>query len=579
MPPLIQFDRVTYRHPGSSETTPPALNDITLTINRGEWVALLGANGSGKTTLARHCNALVLPTTGKVLIDGKDTSTVKLLPQIRSQVGMVFQNPEDQMVATLIQEDTAFGPENLGIPSAEIRARVTTSLDTVEMSQHAHRPPHLLSAGQMQRVALAGVLAMQPECIIFDESTAMLDPRGRMEVMDQMRQLHDKGFTVIFITHFMEEAARADRVVVLNNGMLSFDGSPADLFADIPLLTRCGLEQPLTLQIMIAIRKLNPALAHLSDNFEQAVRDVPLFSGEFYVAEPARRSNGAEALISIEHLNHTYLPNTPLAQRALEDVSLTVTAGKAHGFVGATGSGKSTLLQHLNGLYRPQSGTIRVGPYNFSDDALDVKALRRFAGLVFQNPEIYFFEQYVGDEIAYGPKLLYGRDGLKERVKNAMALVGLDFETFKDRITFTLSGGEKRKVALAATLAIQPRLLILDEPTAGLDPVSRHNLHATLKKFKANGIDLILSSHSMGDITQLTQNMTIMSGGCSLRTGNTAALFNDAELINQASLGQPAVVRLASAFRAKGWPVPVSTMSNGQLLAALRKCSGASAHE
>ncbi|MDO9122773.1 MAG: ATP-binding cassette domain-containing protein, partial [Anaerolineaceae bacterium] len=262
-----------------------------------------------------------------------------------------------------------------------------------------------------------------------------------------------------------------------------------------------------------------------------------------------------------------------------EDVSLTVTAGKAHGFVGATGSGKSTLLQHLNGLYRPQSGTIRVGPYNFSDDALDVKALRRFAGLVFQNPEIYFFEQYVGDEIAYGPKLLYGRDGLKERVKNAMALVGLDFETFKDRITFTLSGGEKRKVALAATLAIQPRLLILDEPTAGLDPVSRHNLHATLKKFKANGIDLILSSHSMGDITQLTQNMTIMSGGRSLRTGNTAALFNDADLINQASLGQPAVVRLASAFRAKGWPVPVSTMSNGQLLAALRKCSGASAHE
>lgn len=579
MPPLIQFDRVTYRHPGSTETTPPALNDITLTINRGEWVALLGANGSGKTTLARHCNALVLPTTGKVLVDGKDTSTVKLLPQIRSQVGMVFQNPEDQMVATLIQEDTAFGPENLGIPSAEIRARVTSSLDTVEMSQYAHRPPHLLSAGQMQRVALAGVLAMQPECIIFDESTAMLDPRGRMEVMDQMRQLHDKGFTVIFITHFMEEAARADRAVVLNNGMLSFDGSPADLFADIPLLTRCGLEQPLTLQIMIAIRKLNPALAHLSDNFEQAVRDIPLYSGEFYVAEPARRSNGAEALISIEHLDHTYLPNTPLAQRALEDVSLTVTAGKAHGFVGATGSGKSTLLQHLNGLYRPQSGTIRVGPYNFSDDALDVKALRRFAGLVFQNPEIYFFEQYVGDEIAYGPKLLYGRDGLKERVKNAMALVGLDFETFKDRITFTLSGGEKRKVALAATLAIQPRLLILDEPTAGLDPVSRHNLHATLKKFKANGIDLILSSHSMGDITQLTQNMTIMSGGRSLRTGNTAALFNDADLINQASLGQPAVVRLASAFRAKGWPVPVSTMSNGQLLAALRKCSGASAHE
>jgi energy-coupling factor transporter ATP-binding protein EcfA2 len=190
MPPLIQFDRVTYRHPGSPETAQPALNDITLTINRGEWVALLGANGSGKTTLARHCNALVIPSNGKVLVDGKETSSSKFLPQIRSQVGMVFQNPEDQMVATLIQEDTAFGPENLGVSSAEIRNRVATSLDAVEMSKYAHRPPHLLSAGQMQRVALAGVLAMQPECIIFDESTAMLDPRGRLEVMEQMRLLH-----------------------------------------------------------------------------------------------------------------------------------------------------------------------------------------------------------------------------------------------------------------------------------------------------------------------------------------------------------------------------------------------------
>jgi energy-coupling factor transport system ATP-binding protein len=579
MPPLIQFDRVTYRHPGSAEIVQPALNDITLTINRGEWVALLGANGSGKTTLARHCNALLLPTTGKVLVDGKETASSKFMPQIRSQVGMVFQNPEDQMVATLIQEDTAFGPENLGVPSAEIRTRVTTSLDAVEMSKYSHRPPHLLSAGQMQRVALAGVLAMQPECIIFDESTAMLDPRGRVEVMDQMRLLHEKGITVLFITHFMEEAARADRAVVLNQGALCFDGSPAALFADIPLLNKCGLEQPLTLQLLNAIRKLNPALAHLSDNFEQAVRDIPSFAGEFYTPQPEAKNNGAEALVSIEHLNHTYLPGTPLAQSALTDVSLTVTAGKAHGFVGATGSGKSTLLQHLNGLYRPQNGSIRVGPYSFSDPSLDIKALRRFAGLVFQNPEIYFFEQYVGDEIAYGPKLLYGRDGLKERVKNAMTLVGLDFETFKDRITFTLSGGEKRKVALAATLAIQPRLLILDEPTAGLDPISRHNLHYTLKGFQANGIDLILSSHSMGDITQLTQNMTIMSDGRSLKTGNTAILFNDAELIKQASLGQPAVVRLSSAFRAKGWPVPVSTMTNGQLLAALRKCSGGLSHE
>lgn len=579
MPPLIQFEHVTYRHPGSAETAQPALSDISLSINRGEWVALLGANGSGKTTLARHCNALTLPTTGKVLINARDTTQSAFLPEIRSCVGMVFQNPEDQMVATIIEEDTAFGPENLGVPSGEIRRRVTSSLDTVEMSKYKNRPPHLLSAGQMQRVALAGVLAMQPECVIFDESTAMLDPRGRQDVLDTMRRLHENGITVLFITHFMDEAARADRAIVLHQGSLAFDGKPAELFADQPLLKKCGLEQPLTLQLLDAIRLTNPALAKLSDNFEKALLEIPLFSGEFFTPEPDGLNPGIDALISIENLGHVYLPGTPLEHTALQNVTLQVTAGQAHGFAGATGSGKSTLLQHLNGLYRPQSGSIRVGPYDFADPKLDVKALRRFAGLVFQNPEIYFFEQYVGDEIAFGPKQLYGREGLRERVQTAMSLVGLDFELFKDRITHTLSGGEKRKVALAATLAVQPKLLILDEPTAGLDPISRHNLHLTLKKFQASGIDLILSSHSMGDITQLTQNMTIMSEGRALRTGNTAGLFNDADLITKASLGQPTVVRLSSAFRTKGWPVPVSTVTNTQLLNALRNCSGGQAHE
>ena len=574
MPPLIQFDRVTYRHPGSPESAAPALKDISLTIERGEWVVLLGANGSGKTTLARHCNALLLPTSGRVLVNDKDTSSSHFLPEIRSQVGMVFQNPEDQMVATLIEEDTAFGPENLGVPSADIKRRVASALHTVEMDQYRNRPPHLLSAGQMQRVALAGVLAMQPDCIIFDESTAMLDPRGRVEVMEQMRLLHEQGITVLFITHFMEEAVRADRAVVLYQGSVEFDGKPNDLFADQPLLKKCGLEQPLTLQLMDALRCTNPLLAHLSTNFEKALVEIPTFPGKFYVPDPDGAPSTDNALVAINRLGHVYLPGTPLEHTALEEVTMQVTAGKAHGLAGATGSGKSTLLQHLNALYRPQSGSIRVGPYDFSDPNLDIKALRRFAGLVFQNPEIYFFEQYVGDEIAYGPRLLYGKEGLRERVQNAMSLVGLDFETFKDRVTFTLSGGEKRKVALAATLAIQPKLLILDEPTAGLDPVSRHNLHLTLKKFQAGGIDMILSSHSMGDITQLTQNMTIMSGGRALRTGSTAVLFNDAELIDKASLGQPAVVRLGSAFREKGWPVPVSTMTNTQLLNALRRCSG-----
>lgn len=579
MPPLIKFDHVTFRHPGTSQSYPPALNDISLSIEPGEWVAVVGANGSGKTTFARHCNALLLPTKGQVQINGRETAQFTNLPEIRSRVGMVFQNPEDQIVATIIEEDTAFGPENLGIDPVEIRQRVSKSLATVKMIDQKMRPPHLLSAGQKQRVALAGVLAMHPECVIFDESTAMLDPRGRQDVLNEMQELHEQGITVLFITHFMEEASRADRVLVLNKGNLVFDGAPKNLFIDLKLLKECGLEQPSTLLLLNEIRNINPQLAGLSSDFEKALKEIPVYSGRPFDLPPLSAENPTEILIQAENLNHTYMLNSPLAHQSLFDISLEVHAGAAHGFAGATGSGKSTLLQHFNGLYRPQSGILKIGPYSFSDPNVDIKAIRRYAGLVFQNPEIYFFEQYVGDEIAYGPRMLFGKSGLKDRVQNAMEIVGLDFGKFKDRVTYTLSGGEKRKVALAAALAMQPGLLILDEPTAGLDPGSRRNLHNILKTSQKNGTELILSSHSMGDITELTRNMTILANGRALRTGNTADLFNDAELIQKASLGQPSIVRLASAMRAHGWPIPNRMVTADQLFTSLRNLNRGGCHE
>ncbi len=575
---LIQFDHVTYRHPGTSSPESPALNDLTVTIERGEWVAIVGANGSGKTTFARHCNALLLPTTGKVIIAGLDTAARSNHTLIRSQVGMVFQNPEDQIISSVIEEDCAFGPENLGVPTKEIQERVSRSLKTVEMYEQRMRPPHLLSAGQMQRIALAGVLAMQPDCIIFDESTAMLDPRGRLEVLNTMRSLHERGITVLFITHFMEEAGRANRVLVFGQGKIVFDGSPRTLFNDTDLLQKCGLEQPITLQLLNGIRKIHPLLDDLSPDFETALRQIPAYPGRIRLDASQETNNGQTPAIQVIHLSHTYMPGTPMAHQALSDVSFEVTHGKSHGLAGATGSGKSTLLQHLNGLYRPQTGEVKIGPFNVSAADLDVKALRRYAGLVFQNPEIYFFEQFVGDEIAYGPRLLYGKDGLRERVRNAMLLVGLNFETFKDRLTYQLSGGEKRKVALAATLALQPKVLVLDEPTAGLDPASRRNLHATLKKFQRDGIDMILSSHSMGDIAELASNLTIMSKGTALHTGNTAELFNDAQLIADGALGQPSVVRFGAAFREKGWPMPVSVITGAQLFEGIRSSLGEAAH-
>lgn len=207
------------------------LKDVSLEIPKGQFVALLGHNGSGKSTLARTFNAIILPEGGKVYVDGMDTGDERLLYEIRKKAGMVFQNPDNQLVATIVEEDIAFGPENLGLSSDEIRKRVDDALKTVGMYAYIHHAPHMLSGGQKQRIAIAGVLAMRPECIVLDESTAMLDPEGRKEVMDTIRKLNkEMGITVVLITHYMEEAAMADRVIVLENGKLVMDGSPKEVF-------------------------------------------------------------------------------------------------------------------------------------------------------------------------------------------------------------------------------------------------------------------------------------------------------------------------------------------------------------
>lgn len=553
--PIIQIENLTYQHPDTVGKLPPALQDISLTIQEGEMIALVGANGSGKTTLARHLNALLLPTSGRVLVNGMDTRERANHPRIRSEVGMVFQHPEDQIVATVVEEDVAFGPENLCHLPTVIREEVDHALALVSMNDQKRRPPHLLSAGQMQRVALAGVLAMQPSCIIFDETTAMLDPAGRRDVLHRMADLNRMGITVIYITHFMEEVLRTGRALLLEKGRLVFDGTPRQLFNETALIERTGLEQPAATRFYQAFPELFPNCANSFGDLNRLFEAIPPYSGDLKsvpLPEPARNT---QFEIEVNNLAHIYMAGTPLEHPALLDISFNAEKGIPHGLVGATGSGKSTLLQHLNGLYRPQQGSLRVGEFNLNDPVLDVKALRRYTGLVFQNPELYFFEQFVGDEISYGPRMMLGREGLRERVKWAMELVGLDFEEYKDRVSSTLSGGEQRKVALAASLAVKPSLLVLDEPTAGLDPHSRQMLLANLRRLHDEGVQILFSSHNMDDIASMVQNLTILSRGRTLVTQPIHQVFTDREMLLEAGLEQPTSVRLAQALRYHGWPV------------------------
>ena len=254
--PILQTEQLTFRYTTEEGVAPTVLDGVSLSIQPGEFVAVLGHNGSGKSTLAKHFNAILLPTSGKVYVDGMDTCDEDKLLDIRRRVGMVFQNPDNQIVASVVEEDVAFGPENLGVPSAEIRERVDSALAAVGMTDYARHAPHLLSGGQKQRVAIAGVLAMRPRCIVLDEPTAMLDPVGRKEVLDTVKRLNrEQGITVVLITHHMDEAAQAGRVVVMHDGHIVADDRPELVFQNVDGLRSLGLEVPEPVALLYELRQ------------------------------------------------------------------------------------------------------------------------------------------------------------------------------------------------------------------------------------------------------------------------------------------------------------------------------------
>ncbi len=281
--PFIKFENVSYSYEGDEEgiLLPPVIKNIDLEIEKGSFVALLGHNGSGKSTLAKLINLILFPTEGKIFIDGKEITSPEILEdetgdalyEIRRRVGMVFQNPDNQLVATIVEEDVAFGPENLGIEPLEIRKRVDEALEAVGMSEFKRHSPSQLSGGQKQRIAIAGIIAMLPECIVFDESTAMLDPGGRAEVMNTIEKLNrENGITVIHITHNMDEAVRADRIVVINDGEIFMDGTPAQVFSEVERLREVGLDVPQVTEVMYELSRLGVPVDYKEQNEEKCAK-------------------------------------------------------------------------------------------------------------------------------------------------------------------------------------------------------------------------------------------------------------------------------------------------------------------
>ncbi len=362
MAQFFEVNNLSYAHPVPGGEAHPALTNVSFSIPAAQYTAIVGSNGSGKTTLARHLNALLVPDSGSVTMQGLNTSDKANHLLIHQRVGMVFQHPQEQMVATTIEEDVAFGPENLGLETSEIRSRVKQALEAVNLWDIRERSPQHLSAGQMQRVALAGILAMRPACVIFDEATAMLDPIGRRDIHLSIKKLRDQGITIITITHFMNEVVQADRVLTLHQGKLVFDGTPQELFTNTALLDKTRLTTP---RVTTIAKRLSPWIPELNNplnavQFNQQIKkstpNLHFNQTNFTTATPIN------ALIEANHLSFAYLYDTPLKHQALKEIDLSIPEGSIFGLIGSTGSGKSTLLQHLNGLYQAQSGFLRVGP-------------------------------------------------------------------------------------------------------------------------------------------------------------------------------------------------------------------------
>ncbi len=585
-----------------------ALRDVNVHVSAGEFVCILGGNGSGKSTFAKHINALLAPDEGTMVVDGHDTTDQDALYLIRSTAGMVFQNPDDQLVASLVEDDVAFGPENLGIEPDEMARRVTKALSDVGLMGFEKHETHALSGGQKQRVAIAGVLAMEPKILILDEASSMLDPRGRKGLMRVCRELHDAGLTIVMITHFMEEAAEADRVVVLEDGRVALEGTPDEVLVRTDVLSRLNLEVPFACEFSTLLQgqgvRIEPHV-HESELINRLREISPdAFSGDAssdgkngrgHLADLPRESVAdGHALIEFDHVSYTYdaamakrqqkaakrgkakanlqaerakWGNDPDALWAVRDVSFSVMEGEFFGIAGHTGSGKSTLIQHMNALVHPTMGHVFVNGEDTSSKATAAKA-RSLVGVVFQYPEHQLFAATVYEDVAFGPRNMgLSEEEVDSRVHESLARVGLDFESVQDKSPFELSGGQQRRVAFAGVLAMRPHVLVLDEPAAGLDPAARRDFLGMIAGLHKQGLTVVMVSHSMDDLSRLCDRVAIMKEGELFCLGTPAQVFVHATELNAIGLGQPCPQRMANKLHDAGMPLDTAVLYDAQTLA------------
>lgn len=551
---FIKVENLSFKYELSNNENENILDNINLEIKEGSFVAILGHNGCGKSTFAKHLNAILKPSQGSVYINGLNTADEQNNFKIKKTAGLVFQNPDNQLVASTVLEDVAFGAENLGLAREEILKRVEFALNCVDMLKYKDYQISSLSGGQKQRVAIAGILAISPKCIVLDEPTSMLDPKGRKEVLQTIKNLNkEKGITIILITHYMEEVTDCDRLIIMEKGKIVLDNTPLEVFKNVSLINSLNLAVPYAMYFAYYLKKqgFNINLDYLKiEDFAKKLMQIGfkediIFNKNIDNIDNIDNTEYKENVLNVKNVSHIYNQNTPFERLALKNINLEIKKGDFLGIIGHTGSGKSTLIQLLNAILTPSFGKIYFNRKNIFKDKKNLKSIRQKIGVVFQYPEYQLFEETVFKDVCFAPKNMgLSNEEVEERAKKALDFVGID-KSYYEKSPFELSGGEKRRVAIAGILAMAPDVIIFDELTAGLDPFFKNKILNNIKDLhKALNITIILISHSMEDVCNMCGSTVVLNKGSIILKGYTENVFQNADILEQIGLDIPEVNKL-----------------------------------
>ncbi len=571
----LSFNYVSHNEETGEKKSYKAIDNISLDIEKGSFVAILGHNGSGKSTLAKHLSGILKGHEGEVLVEGLSTGDEKNIWDIRKKVGMVFQNPDNQLVATIVEDDVAFGAENLGLEREEIKKRIDFGLNAVNMKDFRYSTTSNLSGGQKQRIAIAGILAMEPKCIVLDEPTAMLDPRGRKEVIETIKKLNkEKGITIVLITHYMEEVIDADRLIIMEKGKVILDDIPLNVFKNVEKIKELKLDVPESMEIIYNLNKKGHSIPLDSLSIEDLAKKLINIGFNKSTYEQIENSieQEQEEKIKLKDIKYTYSPNTVFEKIALDNINLTINKGDFLGIIGHTGSGKSTLIQMFNALIKPSFGQVYINREEIYSNNKPLKDIRQKVGVVFQYPEYQLFEETVYKDVAFAPiNMGLSKEEVDKRVKEALDIVFID-ESYYNKSPFELSGGEKRRVAIAGILAMKPEVLIFDELTAGLDPYGREEILSQIKYMQQKlNTTIVLVSHSMDDVSKTCNKVFVLNNGTMALNGMVTQVFENGKMLESIGLDIPKCSKLFHILNENGFDFNTNIFTVDKCVKVLNK--------